>query len=71
MSQDEEKITKNYINQVFSQGSSLEKQSARVGKDVLSEQLKIGNNVIVGMGSVVTKDVKDNSTVFGSPAKER
>jgi UDP-3-O-[3-hydroxymyristoyl] glucosamine N-acyltransferase len=33
--------------------------------------LKIGNNVIVGIGSVVTKNVDDNATVFGVPAKPR
>ena len=29
------------------------------------------NDVIVGMGAVVTKDVKDGATVLGNPAKER
>lgn len=29
----------------------------------------IGNNVIVGMGSVVTKDVPDNCIVAGNPAR--
>ncbi|MDD2451250.1 MAG: glycosyltransferase [Sulfurovum sp.] len=43
----EEEITKAYINQIFSQGSSLEKQSTRLGKSVLSEQLKIGNNKVL------------------------
>ncbi|MBD3795782.1 MAG: glycosyltransferase [Epsilonproteobacteria bacterium] len=47
LSQDQEEITRNYINQIFSQGSSLEKQSLRVGKHVLSEQLKIGNNKVL------------------------
>ena len=31
--------------------------------------LKIGRNVIVGAGSVVTKDVPDNEVVVGNPAK--
>ena len=31
--------------------------------------VSIGNNVIVGMGSVVTKDVPDNCIVAGNPAK--
>ncbi len=30
---------------------------------------KIGNNVIIGTGSIVTKDIPDNSVVAGSPAK--
>lgn len=31
--------------------------------------VKIGNNVIIGAGSVVNKDVPDNATVAGVPAK--
>ena len=32
-------------------------------------KVKIGNNVIVGAGAVVTKDVPDNSVVVGNPAR--
>ncbi len=35
----------------------------------IREKIRIGENAFVGMGSVVTKDVKKNSTVFGVPAK--
>lgn len=31
--------------------------------------IRIGENVIVGAGAVVTKDVSDNSVVVGVPAK--
>jgi len=31
--------------------------------------VKIGNNVIIGAGAVVTKDIPDNCTVVGIPAK--
>ena len=31
--------------------------------------VKIGNNVVVGAGAVVTKDIPDNCTVAGVPAK--
>lgn len=31
--------------------------------------IKVGNNCIVGAGSVVTKDVPDNSLVAGNPAR--
>lgn len=30
---------------------------------------KVGNNAIIGMGSVVIRNVKEQSTVFGNPAK--
>ncbi len=33
------------------------------------QQIKIGNNAIVGSGAVVVKDVEENSTVVGVPAK--
>lgn len=31
--------------------------------------IKIGKNVIIGAGAVVTKDIEDNSVAVGSPAK--
>jgi acetyltransferase-like isoleucine patch superfamily enzyme len=31
--------------------------------------VKIGNNVIVGAGSVVKGEIPDNSVIFGNPAK--
>lgn len=42
-----------------------------VGSDViiLFNCNKIGDNVVIGMGSVVTKDVPDNAIVAGNPAK--
>ena len=33
-------------------------------------RIEIGKNVVVGMGSVVTKSVTDGCVVFGVPAKE-
>ena len=36
--------------------------------DNISE-VKIGNNVIIGAGSVVTKDIPDNCVAYGNPAK--
>ena len=33
------------------------------------ELLSIGNNVIIGAGSVVVKDIPDNVIVAGNPAK--
>ena len=31
--------------------------------------VKIGNNVVIGAGSVVTKDIPDNCVVVGNPAR--
>ena len=33
------------------------------------ENVKIGNNVTIGAGSVVTKDIPDNATAVGNYAK--
>ena len=30
---------------------------------------KVGNNVIIGTGATVTKDIPDNSVVVGAPAR--
>lgn len=37
---------------------------------VLVPRKKIGNNAYVGAGSVVVKNVRDNTKVFGNPAKK-
>ncbi len=41
----------------------------RIGSNSTILPVRIGNNVIIGAGSVVTKDVPDNCTVYGNPAK--
>jgi UDP-3-O-[3-hydroxymyristoyl] glucosamine N-acyltransferase len=50
--------------------------SVTIGEDVwlapnvaIKEGIKIGNNALVGIGSVVLKDVPENAVVFGVPAK--
>ena len=41
-----------------------------IGSDVtILPSVTIGDGAIVGAGSVVTKDVKENTIVFGNPAK--
>ncbi|MEH7238713.1 sugar O-acetyltransferase [Bacillus sp. JJ1562] len=39
------------------------------GKAIINPGVKIGNNVVVASGSVVTKDVPDNVVVGGNPAR--
>ncbi len=39
-------------------------------RSTILPHIKIGDNAIVGAGSVVIRNVKDNTTVFGVPAKK-
>jgi serine acetyltransferase len=34
------------------------------------QNVQIGKNALIGAGSLVLRDVPDNSKVFGTPAKE-
>jgi len=46
------------------------KRRARIGiNSVIFPHVTIGENVLVGAGSVVTKDIPDNTVAFGVPAK--
>ena len=36
---------------------------------VLTNGIRVGNNVTIGAGSIVLKDVPDNTVVAGNPAK--
>ena len=46
-------------------------ESAYIGSNsTLLPKTRIGKNAIIGAGSVVTKNIKDNTTVIGNPAKE-
>jgi acetyltransferase-like isoleucine patch superfamily enzyme len=51
-------------------GKIIIKDNVYIGNCVLiMPGVTIGNNVIVGAGSVVTKSIPDNSVVAGNPAK--
>lgn len=50
----------------------LVKTGASIGANAtILPGVTIGRNAIVGAGSVVTKDVQDNTTVIGNPAKQK
>ena len=36
---------------------------------VILPEISIGKNVIIGAGAIVTKNIPDNVTVYGNPAK--
>lgn len=43
--------------------------NVRIGSNSTILPVKIGNNCVIGAGSVVTKDIPDGSMVYGNPAK--
>ena len=65
----------NYIGQdatvICSQsyGSVHIGDNAYVAGSIIRNQCVVGNNTMVGMGSVVTKDVPDNKVAIGIPAR--
>ncbi len=40
-----------------------------IASSIIRNQVEIGNNVTIGMGSIVTKDIESNCLVYGNPAK--
>lgn len=63
---------------VWITGSTMLAGSVEVGKNttifsrvIAREWIKIGEGVTIGMGSIVTKNIPDGETWFGSPAKKR
>jgi acetyltransferase-like isoleucine patch superfamily enzyme len=45
--------------------------NVRIGSNSTILPVTIGDNVIIGAGSVVTKDIPSNTTVYGNPAKTK
>ena len=66
-------IGKNCIltSNIVTGGSSTIGDNSFIGVNtVIKNQIKVGSNCLLGMGSLVTQDLKSNVVAFGSPAKE-
>ncbi len=50
-------------------GVTIEDNAIICAGAVLKAGIKIGRNSVVGMGAVVTRDVPENSVVYGNPAR--
>jgi UDP-3-O-[3-hydroxymyristoyl] glucosamine N-acyltransferase len=51
-------------------GSSVIGDKVFMGINAITRnKIKVGNNVNIGMGSVITRDIPDNVVVYGNPAK--
>lgn len=66
-----------FVNDIFSDSDSIENWNmkktkignrVRIGSNATILPVNIGDDVIIGAGSVVTKDVPSGSTVKGNPA---
>ena len=44
-------------------------ENSYIASGIVRNQIKVGNNSFVGIGSVVLKDVENDITVIGIPAK--
>ena len=54
----------------YSQGDVIIKKYAYIGcNTVICKPVTIGENVIVGAGSIITKDIPDNQVWAGNPAR--
>lgn len=58
-----------FTSPTFVCGSVSIGQKCHIGAVVIRNQCKIGNKAVLGLGSVVIKDVAPGTTVVGNPAK--
>ena len=67
-----------FINDIFSDSDNIKDwkmkktkvgKNVRIGSNVTILPVNIGDNSIIGAGSVVTKDVPPDSVVYGNPAE--
>lgn len=66
----DKRVTYRRTNLVFERSAPRILRASRVGGgSVLLPGVTIGENALVGAGSVVTRDVPDNAIVFGNPAR--
>lgn len=53
-------------------GSSILKENTWIGANsTILNRVRIENNALIGIGSVVTRNIKENSIAYGVPAKEK
>jgi UDP-2-acetamido-3-amino-2,3-dideoxy-glucuronate N-acetyltransferase len=70
LTMNDKRMTYGRENLIFERSAPRILRAARVGGgSVLLPGVTIGENALVGAGSVVTKDVPDHSIVFGNPAR--
>jgi len=67
-----------FINDIFSDSDSINEwkkretiigKNVRIGSNSTILPVVIGDNTIIGAGSVVTKNIPSNSIAYGNPAK--
>jgi len=58
-------------NGEWSLNQGIVEDNVSIGANATILPVKIGKGALIGAGSVVTKDVKENTVVYGNPAKEK